>query len=109
MNQYQVTTKEIYLIIAYQRDQKENPEEILFLESDINAKNIYINELKGENGSYFYKRVFKLNKEINNTYVENNINYNLEFEIENDKYIASFDISEKTFVYDLDLKKETNN
>ena len=109
MGQYQTATKEIYLIISYQRDQKENPEEIIFLETDINAKNIYINELKGENGSYFYKRVFKLNKEINNTYVENDINYNLEFEIENDKYIASFDINEKTFVYDLELKKETNN
>ena len=50
MNQYQVTTKEIYLIISYQRDQKENPEEILFSESDINIKNVYINESKGENG-----------------------------------------------------------
>ena len=59
MNKYQVTTKEIYLIISYQRDQKENPEEILFSESDINIKNVYINESKGEKGLYFYKRVIK--------------------------------------------------
>ena len=56
--------KDIYFIILYQRKQKESPDGLIFAKSNNTPINIYINEIKGENGSYFYNKVFKLKSKM---------------------------------------------
>ena len=92
--------KDIYFIISYTKKEKEKPEEVDFSESDIIPENILTNELKQENGEYFYKKVFKFNGKTND-------NYSLEFEIDKDNYIITFEVKENSFVYDVELKKAT--
>ena len=62
----------------------------------INEDKIY------ENGIYYYKKIFMINKSKSKS--KKPINYNFEFIIGEDKYIISFDNKDNTFIYDVDLK-----
>ena len=96
--------KEIYFIILYKRKKQEITEELIFLKSDITPENIYTNELNQENGTYFYQ-VFKFNEK--NESSKKYLNYNFEFKFFRDIYTASFYAKENSFIYDIELKKET--
>ena len=90
--------KDIYFLILYPRKQKEKSNEFTFSETDINFQNIYSDELEQENGTYFYKKVFKFNGKTKKK-------YSPEFEIGKDNYIVTFEVNESSFIYDVDLKK----
>ena len=90
--------RDIYFLIFYPRKQRENPDEFSFLENDINPQNIYTDEIDQENGTFYYKKVFKYNGKANKK-------YSLEFEIGKDNYIISFEVKENVFIYELGLKK----
>ena len=68
------------------------------MENTINPQNIYSDEIKQENGGYFYKKVFKFIGKTDNK-------YSLEFEIVKDYYIITFEVKENSFIYDVKLKK----
>ena len=74
-------TKDIYFIIIYQRKQKEKSSEFLFSKSNITPKNIYTNEIKEENGIYFYYKVFKFKDKIQDESHNDPHNYTIEFDI----------------------------
>ena len=94
--------KEIYFIIFYQRKQKENPKELVFSEdSDITPQNILIKEIKTKNDKYVYKKVFKF-KNIDG---KKNVKLSFFFGEEEYKYIITFEIKDKVFVYDVILEK----
>ena len=93
--------KDIYFIILYPRKQQEKPDEFAF-RNDINPKSIYTEEIKYENGTYAYKKVFKFNGKTNER-------YKLEFKIGDDQYsmyIIDFEVKENSFIYDVQLKKQ---
>ena len=90
--------KDIYFIILYPRKQQEKPDEFAFTETDINPQKIFTDELKLENETYFYKKVFKFKGKTNQK-------YSPEFEIGKDNYIISFEVKEDSFIYDVELKK----
>ena len=80
--------KDIYFIILYPRKQQEKPDEFSFSENDlkeINPQNISKEEIKQENETYFYKKVFKFNGKTNKK-------YSPEFEIGKDNYLISFEV-----------------
>ena len=125
--------KEIYFMISYPRNKKENNK--FFLHNTKQKacpipKEIFSKEKGGEKEGYFYTKVFmfiqqneetqknekkkhkekkkeneKNGKESNNTKKEKLINYTFKFYIEDDNYIISFYTRENSFVYDVDLKK----
>ena len=90
-------TKDIYFMILYPRKEQEKPEEFVFSENNINPQNIYTNEIKNENGTYLYQKVFKFNGKEKK--------YTPEFEIGKDNYIITFEAKENSFIYDVELKK----
>ena len=98
-------SKDIYFILLYQRRQNEKPDELIFAKSNNIPLNIYTNEIKVENGGYFYSKVFKFKNQIQDEDSNNPINYNLEFDIGSDNYKISFNVSQNSFVYDVELKK----
>ena len=105
-------TKDIYFIILYQRKQKENKDGLIFTKSNNISKNpqiIYTKEIKEENGTFFYNKVFKLERNIQDKNSNNSIKYNLIFDISSDKYNASFDVKENSFIYDVELKSKILN
>ena len=102
---YEGNTKEIYFIILYQRRQREKKDALVFSKSNVMPINIYINEEKRENGAYFYNKVFKFNHKILDENSNNPINYNIEFDIEEDRYKVLFNAKEYSFIYDVELKK----
>ena len=86
----------IYFFISYQRNKKENQgdNDFIFPEEDNKIpKCIYVEEVYN-NQMYTYKKIFQVNKSTK---------YYFEFQIEDDKYIISFDNKGKTFVYDVNL------
>ena len=89
---------DIYFIILYPRKTQEKTDEFTFLENDINPQNIYSEEIKQENGTFYYKKVFKFNGKTDRKYQP-------EFEIGKDNYIISFEVQESSFIYDVELKK----
>ena len=96
---------DIYFIILLARKKKKNQDKLIFSKSNIIPTNIYTNEIKGEDGTFFYEKVFKFTKEDHEQSSNNPINYCIEFNMGNDKYKALFEIKENSFVYDVKLKK----
>ena len=90
-------TKDIYFMILYPRKEQEKPEEFVFSENNINPQNIYTNEIKNDNGTYSYQKVFKFNGKEKK--------YSPEYEIGKDNYIIKFEAKENPFIYDVELKK----
>ena len=93
----------LYFFISYPRTKKENPNDILFVESEGNnqkPKCIYINE-NYDNQIYYYKKIYKVNKLTG----KNLNNYYFEFQIDDDKYVISFySEGNSIFVYDVILE-----
>ncbi len=92
----------IYFFIFYQRKNKENQDDIDFIIPEDNnkiPKCIYMDEVY-DNQMFTYKKIFKVNKTT-----EKGNKYYFEFQIEDDKYIISFDSKGKTFVYESNLEK----
>ena len=93
--------KDIYFIIFYQLKQKENEGDLVFPEeSEIKPKTILKKEIKTSNNKFVYKKVFKF-KNIGAKKKEQLIF----FIGEDDKYIINLELKEKSFIYDVDLKK----
>ena len=91
--------KEVYFIIYYQRKQKENPKEIAFSEScDSIPQAILTKEIKTSSNKYAYKKVYKYKNKGGKELI-------FFFGEEEDKYIISFDVKDKTFIYDVKLEK----
>ena len=93
---------EIYFIIVYSRDQKESPKDMIFSkECKIIPEVILSEEIKTSNDKYTYKKVLKIN---NNEHKKNS---DISFFLDKDdyKYYISFEIKDKTFIYDVSLEK----
>jgi len=108
--------EEIYFLILYERSEKEGEKDFAFTKCDKEPKNIYTKEImeKGKNKSYLYKKVFKVIKQPkrNEETKKDNDKKNLEeeeielqFEIGKDNYLISFNVDDKFFYYDIELKK----
>ena len=98
-------SKDIYLLLLYQRKQKEKTDGVIFPKSNILLKNIYVNETKEENGMYSYNKVLKFKNKIKDENHNNASNYSIEFDIGRDNYKAGFVVKDNSFVYDVELKK----
>jgi len=95
----------IYFFVYYQSKEKESQNDVDFLIPENNnlvPKCIYMEE-SYENKIYSYKKIFKVNKSTGKGSKGNQ--YYFEFQIEDDKYIISFDSKGKTFIYDVNLEK----
>ena len=87
----------LYFFISYPRNAQENSGDFKFKVQDNKQKPECINEDKTyENGIYYYKKIFMINKSKSKSKKE--INYNFEFIIGEDKYIISFDNKDNTFI-----------
>ena len=94
--------QEIYFIIIYSRDQKEGPKDMTFSEECKMIPDIILNkEIKINNDKYTYKKVFKLN----NIKHKKNAEFSFFLGKDNYRYYISFEIEDKTFIYDVSLKK----
>ena len=114
-----------YFILLYRRKKKENENDFIINESNkkinLTTKCIYSEETESE-GIFLYKKVFHFKYEITKKIVKSDKNevagkqtnskkeskkesINFEFEIDKDKYLASFNIDvENSFIYDVKLK-----
>ena len=94
--------KEKYFIIIYSRDQKEKPKEMTFSEECKIIPDIILNkETKIKDDKYIYKKVFK----FNNIEHKKNVEFSFFLGKDNYRYFISFEIEDKTFIYDVSLKK----
>ena len=96
-------TKDIYFIILYKKKEKEGDKDFVFITNEIKPKNIYTKEIEGEgegqNKKYLIQKVFKYDKRVKNEEIE------IQFEIGKNIYIISFNIEDKLFYYDIELKR----
>ena len=93
--------KDIYFIISYTLDKKEDPKEIGFSkECEATPQTILNKEVKTNNNKYAYKKVFK----YRNVGGKKNVVLIYYYGEELDKYIITLEIKDKTFIYDVDLK-----
>ena len=100
--QPKVEEKEIYFIILYQRKQKENPKELFFSEDcDSIPQAILTKEVKTSTNKYAYKKVFKYKNKVG----KKNVELIFFFGQEDYKYIITLEVKDKTFIYDVKLKK----
>ena len=94
----------LYLFITYSIKNQENAKDfncIKTRDNDQKLECIYSIE-NFENGMYFYKKVFKINKSNEK---EKKLNkYLIIFEIGNNLYKISFDNKGNTFIYDVSLE-----
>ena len=100
--------KEIYLIIVYQRNKKQEPNDFIFLEENDMIPEIILNkEIYTNNNKYVYKNVIKIKKAFNcNNCKKKERKEGIIFYItEKDQYIISFQFKGNTFIYDVYLKK----
>ena len=98
------SSSSLYFFISYPRAKKEKEDDIYFvIPEDIDhiPKCIHKEETL-QNKVYYYQKIFIVNKA---TTGKNPNNYYFEFEIDDDKYIISFDSKGASFVYDVKLEK----
>ncbi len=96
--------KNIYFFITYPRKKKENPNEIDFVEpkkKELKPECIYTDE-HYENKIYFYNKVYKVSISAGKG-KKGNIYY-FEYEINDEKYVISFDSKGSTFIYNVSLE-----
>ena len=94
----------IYFFITYFRKQKENPSEIDFIVPENKEKQpiiVYFDE-QVKNPFYFYNKILKVSKTAGEGKKGNN--YYFEFEINDEKYVISFDSKGNTFIYEVNLE-----
>ena len=95
--------KDIYFIITYRLTKKEDLKELTFSEDCISKPEIILNEeIKTNNNKYIYKKVFK----YKNVGGKKKIQLNFFYGNEAYNYMISFEVKEKTFIYNIELKKE---
>ena len=93
---------EIYFIIFYSREQRENPKDMAFCEEcTIIPKTILNKEIIINNKNFLYRKVLK----FNNYEGKQNAEFSFYLGQEEDKYFISFEIESKKFIYDIFLKK----
>jgi hypothetical protein len=94
--------KDIYFIIYYILNKKEDPKEITFSKECEGSPNVILTkEVKTKNNKYAYKKVFKYKNIGGKKDVELIYYYGEGL----DKYIINLKTKDKTFVYDVDFKK----
>ena len=93
----------LYFFISYPRNKQENSSDINFKTTDDKKKPecITLEEIY-ENGMYYYKKIFMINKAKSKG--KKPVNYHFEFIIGEDKYIISFENKDNTFIYDVVLE-----
>ena len=96
--------QEVYLIIIYQRDKNETDGEIKFQDPK-ELINILFTEKEAKNDN---KNEFRIVLRCIVNIQTTKKKANLKFAIKGDIYIITFDPNGKTFIYNLDLKKETS-
>ena len=97
-------SSELYFFISYPRSKKEKEDDIYFVvpeDKNLIPKCIHKEETF-ENKVYYYQKIFKVKKAKTGKKPNN---YYFEFEIDDDKYIISFDSKGASFVYDVKLEK----
>ncbi len=95
----------LYFFITYSLNNQENENDFNCIKTknkDQNIECIYSVE-NFENGMYYYKKVFKLNKQ-NEKEKAKKTSYRIIFEINNNIFHISFDYKGNTFIYDVLLK-----
>ena len=93
--------KDIYFIITYKLNKKE-PDNLNFSEECESIPEIILNkEIETNNNKYAYKKVFK----YKNVGAKKKVQLDFFYEKEIDKYMISFEVKEKTFIYDVQFKK----
>ena len=94
----------LYFFISYPRSKKEKEDDIYFVvpEDKNHIPKCIYKEETFENKVYYYQKIFMVNKA---TTGKKPNNYYFEFEIDDDKYIISFDSKGASFVYDVKLEK----
>ena len=92
-------TQELYLLITYQRDKNETDFELKFSDKDT-IINILYNEKIGKSNKNEFRIILRSICKIKGN------KKSLKFIINRDTYTISFDPKGKTFIYNLDLKKE---
>jgi len=95
----------LYFFISYPRKNKEKFGDIHFIvpEDKINIPTcIYMDETN-DNNLYYYKKVFMINKSIGKG--RRNNEFYFEFDLDDDRYIISFDSKGASFIYDIKLEK----
>ena len=93
--------KPIYFFVKYTRTQKENTKDIDFVvpeKSNLKPVCIYIDE-PYENQIYYYNKIFKVSRAAGK-----GNDYYFEFEINDEKYIITFDSKGSTFVFEVRLE-----
>ena len=95
--------KDIYFIVLYEKRTMEKPNDFIFTEDECQAENICTKTINKKTDLFIYQKVFKLN--INGEKNEKKKEINLEFEIGPYKYMISFQIEERIFYFDVELKK----
>ena len=99
-NETENNKKEIYFIIFYLRNQRENSNDFVFSNENNNLPTIIFNkEIKISDNRFTYRKVFK----IKNVWGKKNAEI-IFFIGQEDKYIINLEIQEKTFIYDVNLK-----
>ena len=96
--------KFLYFLITYKKESKENNNDINFVVPEKNELKpicIYVDE-QYENLSYYYNKIFKVNKSVGKGKEGNN--YYFELEINNEKHIIHFDSKGLTFIYEVNLE-----
>ena len=101
---YLMEEKSLYFFVTYVRKQKENANDVNFVvpeKKDLKPLCIFIDE-QYINQFYYYNKIFKVNKLAGKGKKGNN--YYFEFEINDEKYIISFDSKGANFIYDVSLE-----
>ena len=96
--------KDIYFIITYKLKKKEPIKELTYLEECESEPEIILNkEIKTIDNKFVYKKVFKYKYKSGDPKKKVQINFVYGKEI--DKYMISFEVKDKTFIYDVEFKK----
>jgi len=95
--------KDIYFIIVYKRNQKENPNDFIFSEeNNVVPEKILDKEILTSNNKFIYKKVFKINLFNKRKSKNERIVFFIE---EKDKYSIFLETKENSFIYNVELKK----
>ena len=96
----------LYFFVSYTSTKKENEKDIKFVVPENSSQKpecIYTEDVY-KNQTFYYEKIFKVNNKSKEKGKKAN-NYYFNFEINDDKYIISFDSKGNTFVYDVILEK----
>ena len=101
----------IYFFISYTLSKKENPDDIELIvpdKKDEKPQCIYSNETILDDNKYLYKKIFKANESLEkrkkSKKSSENINYDYEFQIFDNRYGISLGKKRATFILDISLE-----